>query len=129
MSLLVLCCWMEMFYDVLSTCMSLLRYGSPEHECSTLPRWTDHHSHLHYHDALHSKGRGKHSGNSYYCGTTILFLVTLLFCVESVDPQHVDHHTSLHLLGFTIGVLSAQGSSKRFLFCSNFFHPLSFSPL
>lgn len=55
------------FWSILLACVCFLRYGSLEHECSTLPGWSHHHAHLHYHDALHSEGRGKHSGKKEFC--------------------------------------------------------------
>lgn len=59
-----LCCTQTCFCLTILVCVHSLRYGRLEHECSTLLGRSHHHAHLHYHDALHSKGWGKHSGKN-----------------------------------------------------------------
>lgn len=86
-----LCCTQTCFCLMILVCVHSLRYGRLEHECSTLLGRSHHHAHLHYHDALHSKGWGKHSGKTDFihtcqdpdcCYLTIWLSLSFFFCLN-----------------------------------------------
>lgn len=85
------------------------RYGGLEYERSTFPGRSDHHTHFHDHDALHSEGRGEHSGKSHViveAQTAKRHLFYFRKCEVITSWQFVSLHFASHLLSqFNCAVL------------------------